>query len=164
MVTVKKSFLSVLLLLFLSFLFSGCSKTNPLKGASEVDLNSKLPVQLEYRQFIYNCEISYTAGVLQIDFCNNKSFPDGFSYTCDSEHCTFSYEGIVKEYSRSELPADFMPVVLYDFFSGLGEVIVTEAYDSTKECSYIKRTVNASFVTLEAYKRGEATAYNIVVN
>ena len=164
MVTVKKSFLSVLPLLFLSFLFSACGKANLHNGASEVDLNSKLPVQLQYRQFIYNCEISFVEGRLQIDFCGNGTIPDGFSYVCDGDDCVFSYEGLVKSYRVSDLPSDCLPVALYNFFSGFNEGLVTEAYDDRKGCAFIKRTVGASFVTLEVYNRGEKPAYSIIVN
>ena len=164
MVTVKKSFLSALSVLFLSFLFCSCGKVPVPNRASEVDLNSKLPVQIEYRQFIYKCEIQYKDGGLTISFSGNGDFPDGFSYVCNGEECILSYEGLTKSYSCRNLPQDYLPVVLNGFFSGFEGSIVTEGYDESKGCSYIKRTVNDSFVTLEVYDKGEKTAYNIMVN
>ncbi len=108
--------------------------------------------------------MQYKDGSITIEFCGNGDFPDGFSYVCDSEMCTLSYEGLTKAYNCRNLPADYLPVVLDGFFSGFDGSIVTEGYDEAKGCSYIKRTVNASFVTLEVYNKGENTAYNIIIN
>lgn len=151
-------------MLFLSFLFCSCGKATQHHRVSEVDLNSKLPVQIEYRQFIYKGEMQYKDGSLTIDFSGNGDFPDGFSYVCDGEGCTLSYEGLTKTYSCRNLPPDYLPVVLNGFFNGFEGKVITEGYDEDKSCSYIKRTVNDSFVTLEVYNRGENTAYNIIVN
>lgn len=151
-------------MLFLSFLFCSCGKATHHNRVSEVDLNSKLPVQIEYRQFIYKCEIQYKDGSIIIDFKGNGDFPDGFSYVCDSEMCTLSYEGLTKAYNCRNFPPDYLPVVLNGFFNGFEGKVITEGYDEDKSCSYIKRTVNDSFVTLEVYNYGENTAYNIIIN
>lgn len=164
MIIVKKSVLLVLPLLFLSFFFSSCGKANSHKEISEVDLNSKLPVQLEYRQFIYKCDILFKGDALLLDFNDNGDFPDGFSYKCDGAECILSYEGLEKSYPCSALPPDYLPVVLQQFFGGFGTSVTTEGYDDTKGCSYIKRTVNDSFVTFEVYNQGDRSAYNIVIN
>ncbi len=151
-------------MLFLSFLFCSCGKTTHHKRVSEVDLNSKLPVQIEYRQFIYKCEILYKDGIVRVDFCGNDEFPDGFSYVCDGDKCTLSYEGLSKSYKCQVLPTDYLPIVLKDFFDSFEGRVITEGYDERKNCAYIKRTVNDSFVTLEVYSQGETTAYNIIIN
>lgn len=164
MVTVKKSFLPALPMLFLSFLFCSCGKVPVHNRASEVDLNSKLPVQIEYRQFIYKCEIENKAEKTSIDFCGNGDFPDGFSYVCDGEECILSYEGLTKSYNCRNLPKDYLPIILNSFFSSFEGSIVTEGYDELKGCSYVKRTVNDSFITFEVYNQGENTAYNIIIN
>ncbi len=108
--------------------------------------------------------MQYKEARIIVDFCGNGEFPDGFSYVCDNEKCILSYEGLTKSYSCRNLPADYLPVVLNGFFSGFEGDIVTEGYDESKGCSYIKRTVNDSFVTFEVYNQGENTAYNIIIN
>ncbi len=103
-------------------------------------------------------------GGITIEFSGNGDFPDGFSYVCDGEKCTLYYEGLTKSYSCHSLPKDYLPVVLHGFFNGFEGKVITEGYDESKCCSYIKRTVNDSFVTFEVYNQGETTAYNIIVN
>ncbi len=151
-------------MLFLSFLFSACGKIPAKNRVSEVDLNNKLSVQIQYRQFVYNCRLLYCNDNITISFCGNDDFPDGFTFVCDNEVCTLSYEGLVKEYNRNNLPHDYLPIVLKEFFDSFEGKIVTEGYNDSKECSYIKRTVNDSFVTLEVYNQGDKPAYNIIIN
>lgn len=123
-----------------------------------------MSVQLQYRQFVYNCELFYCNDSITISFAGNGDFPDGFTFVCDNDICTLSYEGLAKKYNRKNLPLDYLPVVLKDFFGSFEGEIITEGYNESKGCSYIKRTVNDSFVTLEVYNQGNKPVYNIVIN
>ncbi len=160
---IRKSFLLILLPVCLSFLFCSCGKVVGKADASEVDLKNKLSVQIEYRQFIYKCHLSMNDNILRMDFYGNGDFPDGLSYVCDGRVCTLSYSDLQKSYNRTDLPQDFLPFVLHEFFSLFTEKLVTETYNEAKNCNSIKRTAGTSFVTFEVYNEGENPVYNIVI-
>ncbi len=157
--TVKMSVLSVLCI----FIFTSCS--NPFKTHSntEVNFSEITDVQLTYKQNIYDIELQFTRSVLNMSFCNNNTAYDGITYKVTPENCQVSFSGLVHSFDKDVLPESFLPVLIWQFFIENGNSIITENYDSQKECYYLTRTINNCFVKFEVYENEGNISYTLII-
>lgn len=98
-----------------------------------------MPVQIMYRQILYNGEISYNGETLFISFSENDSSVDEISFSIDEKMCEIKQNELIKTINRSSLISDSLPVILYEFFSSVGFLFKFESED------------NKSFIVKRAY-------------
>lgn len=102
-----------------------CGNDNE-ESVSEVDMKNNLSVQILYRQISYNSIISYENDTLYIEISGNNKYPDGFICEVNSAEITFVYENMTKKLDYKSFPDDFIPKLLYKFFSVYGEKFATD--------------------------------------
>ncbi len=141
-------------------LFSSCS-ISETKAYSEVDFTKTQNVQITYKQNVYNSRVTYSQGFLTISILDNASALDGIKYRINSDICEVSYLDVLHTFSTLKLPGGYLPVVLYGFIFDFSGVVVTESYDSDKNCLYVRRSVSDNFVTLEVYEHQNNVSYCI---
>lgn len=144
-----------------SFL-TACEK-NDGKTLPQISLNDVAEVQLTYRQDVYNIEISYVSGVLNVVFVDEASCLCGLSFTVDADDCRVSYGEITHAEALSHLPDTYLPCVLYRFVAEFSGVICAEKYNSRQMCSYVSRTVGDTSVTFEFYNNAGNSSYCLIV-
>lgn len=137
----------------------------PLKhrAYSEVDFTEFKDVQLSYSHNIYNVELQFTRSVLNMRFGKNNTAYDGLSYKVTPDGCEVNYSGLYHSFDNNVLPEDYLPVLVRQFFCECNGSLVTENYDSQKECCYLTRVVNNSFVRFEAYEHEGNFAYTLII-
>ncbi len=157
MIKIKKLSLSLIVLIML-FSFACC---NAEQKYTEVDFQNKTPVQIMYRQNLYNCEISYNENILNISFKNNQSAIDGLSLSVDSKLCKISYNNMEKTFNTSQMEKTNIGVVLYEFFSANANPLKLTSIDS--EGFYIKQSYENAFVTLREHINENNKSYYIEI-
>ena len=159
MIKNKISLVILSVLLILQFCSCGNDKGENL---SDVDMRNDLSVQITYRQISYNGTISFKNGTLYMKILNNDKFPDGLACIVDSTEITFCYDEIEKSFDCNGFDDNFMPKILYEFFSVCGETFRTEEV-KIGEYSYIERNVCGKSVSFCVNKNNSTTPYTIII-
>ncbi|MBQ8182624.1 MAG: hypothetical protein IJ025_01835 [Clostridia bacterium] len=146
----------------MSFL-SSCTISLKNQDYAEVNLNEIKRLQLTYKQNIYDTELQFSRSVLTLTFGTNETAFDGMNFKVTPDSCQVSMSGLNYSFNTSELPENYLPVTVYEFFYGFNETIVTENYDSEQQCCYVSRSVGDSFVRFEVYEHNENTSYTLVI-
>ncbi len=137
------------------FSFVSC---NIEQKSSEVDFQNKTPVQIMYRQNLYNCETSYKENTLNIGFINNESAIDGLNLSVNNKLFKISYNNMEKTFNTSQMEKGNIGVILYEFFSNNAQPLVLTNADS--EGYFIKQSYENAFITLrEHINNGNKTYY-----
>ena len=163
MLLIKLSVKICVLLVLCVFLFTSC--TNPFKSHSytEVNFNEIKDVQLTYKQNIYDIKLQFSRSVLNFTFGENNTAYDGIGYKVTPQNCQVFYSGLTHSFDKDTLPDNYLPVLIWQFFSENGNVFVTENYDSQKDCCYLERTINNDFVKLQVYENQGNISYTLII-
>lgn len=143
--------------------FTSCKNDFSAKHPSEVDLKNKTLVQLHFDENVYNCEVLFTADELIIEFSGNNSFPDGLIYNINSEYLTITYLDITKRFLIESLSEKSTLVIFYEFVKSFNGLIVTENYDSEKNCTFVDRDMGTISVRFEVFINKNKTAYSLYI-
>ena len=157
MVSIKlKILLSSFILCIIAFLCScGAGDRDIL---SEVDMKKDLSVQIVYRQNSYKSTVSYRAGVLYLCLIPADTYPDGLLYSVSSSEIVINYGDISKTYSYDAFPDNFVPKIIYGFFSSCGERFSMEK--QTSDGGRVERRINGNTVCfLESTENGKHKYY-----
>lgn len=109
-----------------------------------------MPVQIMYRQVLYNGEISYDGERFILSFSDNNNSIDEMSFTINEKQCVIKYNELSKAYNRASLQKNSIPLILYDYFSKLGSNFTFES--ENEKYYYIKRACNEFSVELRVEK------------
>ena len=160
MVQIKRQ-LSILLIVALLFFLSSCGKKES-NNFQEVDFSKKTPVQIMYRQVLYNADIHYNGNKLEMELELSEGNSVGFSI--DDNICTVIYGEMSKNYSYTTLSDDFLPLMIYEFFCSYGIVVKATTVDEQGGIYKIKSTVNNNFITFEISKGETDSAYLFTIS
>lgn len=139
----------------------GCSG-NTGEELSEVNMKNDLSVQITCGQISYNGIVSYKNATLYVSLSDNENILDGMLYEINSSEVKFCYENMTKTLDYNSFPDDFIPKILYEFFSVCGEVFFTEAV-VTNEYTYIERKVCGSEVRFCVNQNNTEKPYSIYI-
>ena len=156
--------LCVIFLLLYCFTLNSCKLTeNIIQTTSEVDFSVPQKVQITYNEHIYDTTISFENLKLVVKFTNEKDLLNGACVSMDKAHYKIVYNGMVFEGASSDLNQAFLPSVIYSLFESFEEVVLFDSFDKDRECYYIKKNINGSFITFERYKTESSDIYSIEI-
>ena len=134
--------------IFLILVTVSCEKGSRLP---EINLQNKMPVQITYRQVLYNCEILYNEMTFVVSFFDNDSSIDEMVFNIDEKQCVIEYKELSKVYTRSSMSENSLPIILYEIFSKLGNQFVFESEND--KIYFIKRSCDKYSVELSLDKK-----------
>ncbi len=159
----NKVLVSVFLILFCISLNSCKISKSILRGSSEVDFTTPQKLQVSFNDHIYDTTVVMNNTRLEINFSNEKDLLDG-AYVCLTENSyKITYKDMVFNGDISELSDSFLPYIIYNFLLSFEEKILLDTYDKSRECYYIKKSVNGYFVTLESYESDSKKFYSMEI-
>lgn len=148
--------------------FSSCGKKES-NNFLEINLNEKTPVQIMYRQNVYNGVIFFDGLVLELSVNNGigdkqgSKESDSINFHVDSMTCTVTHNGLEKNFDKEKLTAGFLPVVIFDFLNSTGATFKTESFYEQEAQYTISRNINQNRVTFEAYPDDVDCTYSIII-
>ena len=132
------------------------------ENVSEVDMKKDLSVQITYRQISYNSIITFKAGTLCVELSGNQEFPDRLICKVNSKEIIFIYDNLEKRFDYGDIQKDFIPKILYEFFSICGESFSTEE-TRAGEYNFLERSVCGKAVRFCVYQNNTETPYSITI-
>ncbi len=89
---------------------------------------------------------------------------DSFNFSVDAMTCTTTFKGLKKIEQTNKLARNFMPVIIFSFFSQIGAEFVTELYDEVNRICSISRNVENTSVCLEILQKEKILAYVLKIS
>ena len=124
----------MLIIIALLFGFSSCG-TKGGDNFKEVDFTQSTPVSIEYEGVEYACVLSYNGNMLKLKSTKIESDLT-VDFIIDSLTCTIAYGDLKKAYETDKLPADLLPVVLFEFFNSNGVILQFNKNKKTGEAVF----------------------------
>jgi hypothetical protein len=138
-----------------------CGNDNE-ESVSEVDMKNNLSVQILCGQISYNSIISFENDTLYLEISGNNKYPDGLVCEVNSAEITFVYENMMKKLDYKSFPDDFIPKLLYEFFSAYGEEIVTDKSVSGKY-NYTEQNIDGKNIQFRVSTDSQNEKYVIYI-
>lgn len=126
-----------------------------------MNLGTETDVQLTYNQNVFNIRLYFSNGIMKLLVIDGNDAVSGLGFELDNTTCQTFYSDLVNEIPFDKLSDNFYPLIIYKFISEFNGVVLTEAYDSQKNCRYVSRQISGSFVTFEVFENEENYAYSI---
>lgn len=146
--------------------FSSCGKKES-NNFLEINLNEKTPVQIMYRQNLYNGEICFDGARLELIVSNITEYEystnSNIVFYVDAMVCSVSHQGLEKAFQKEKLSEDFLPVIIYSFLSSTGNTFLTEFYEEQNSVFYLSRQVGQHKVTFQAKQNEDNCIYTVII-
>ncbi len=130
-------------------------------NVSEVHTENKMPVQILYRQKLYNGQMCYKNNVLYLNLNEKNSAFDDMRITVDEKICNIKYKAINKNINTSALPSNNMFILIFRFFEGNTKPLVLS--ETNGECYYKKQKVNDSTVIFKEFNKNNIKSYTVEI-
>ena len=130
---------------------------------SEVDFSKEIKINIEHNFEVFDAVIYYQEDCLSFKYCDNcGTISDTEVIISSDEYRIYSNELEFKG-SVNELNDSFLPFIIYNVISECNGVLITQAYDEVKDCSYFEESVLSSFFRLEIYENNGESSYTVIV-
>ena len=145
------------------FGFSSCG-TKGSNNFREISFREEKAVRILYNEKEYDGTLKFNGDLLEMKVFTGEKNEDSFAFSVDIMTCTTTFKGLKKTEQTNKLPWNFMPVVIFDFFSQTGADFVTELYDEkNKTCSILRKAGNSS-VSLEVSQKEDNLIYVLKIS
>lgn len=149
--------------LILVCITSSCNQSFINGKFSEVDFSNEVKINIEYNFEVFDALISYQNGCLYFKYSDNCGTISGTEVIIGSDEYKIYSNELEFKGKIDELNDNFLPFIIYKAISESNGVIITQAYDELKNCSYFEESVLSHFLRFEIYENNGNSSYVLII-
>ena len=149
--------------LILVCITSSCNQSFINGKFSEVDFSNEVKINIEYNFEVFDALISYQNGCLYFKYSDNCGTISGTEVIIGSDEYKIYSNELEFKGKIDELNDNFLPFIIYKAISESNGVIITQAYDELKNCSYFVESVLSHFLRFEIYENNGNSSYVLII-
>ncbi len=149
--------------LILVCITSSCNQSFINGKFSEVDFSNEVKINIEYNFEVFDALISYQNGCLYFKYSDNCGTISGTEVIIGSDEYKIYSNELEFKGGIDELNDNFLPFIIYKAISESNGVIITQAYDELKNCSYFEESILSHFLRFEIYENNGNSSYVFLI-